>query len=66
MNRRFYTTEQNEVLDSLCRINWLMARAKQTSSFYSRTQMEVFSLLHATFEQRLEKPDADDVNPHHY
>ena len=53
--------KRDDAINSRCRLEWLMARARQPKTFYSRTQMEVFSVLHATFEQRLESFDATDM-----
>jgi len=53
--------QRGEIIYSLSKLDWLMARAKKSQRLYGRTQMEVFSILHATFSERLESIDANDA-----
>jgi len=57
---------RGDVIYSLCKIDWLMARSKQPKRLYSRTQMEVFCLLHETLEQHLNEHDANELEENYY
>jgi len=61
MNINIEKDQRGELIYSLSKLDWLMARAKKTQRLYDRTQMEVFSILHATFSERLESIDANDA-----
>jgi len=66
MNTTIHKDQSGDLIYSLCKIDWLIARAKQPQSLYSRAQMETFSLLRETFEKNLKKHDSDDVQNRHY
>lgn len=58
MNTVIHKDQRGDLIYSLCKIDWLISRAKQPKSLYSRAQMETFSLLRETFEKNLKEYDA--------
>jgi len=46
--------ERGNIVNSLSRLEYLITQSKKQRILYYRTQMKVYSILHATFEQRLE------------
>ncbi len=66
MNVGTQKDQRGDLIYSLCKIDWLIARAKKPKSLYSRTQMETFSLLRETFVNNLKEHDANDSQHRHY
>jgi len=54
MNKISNEEERGNIVNSLCRLEYLITQSKKQRILYYRTQMKVYSMLYATFEQRLE------------
>ena len=66
MNISTQKDQRGDLVYSLCKIDWLIARASQPRSLYSRAQMETFSLLRKTFIKNIQEHDANDSQHRHY
>ena len=54
--------KRDDIINSLRKLEGLITQTKRHRILYSQTQMKVFSILHATFEQRLEILDSSNAN----
>lgn len=54
--------QRNDIITSLCKLDDLITQTSKHRVLYARAQMDVFSMLYDTFEERLKEFDANKVS----
>ena len=54
--------QRNNILNSLYKLDGLITQTSNHRVLYARAQMDVFSMLYDTFEQRLKEFDTNKVS----
>jgi len=54
--------QRNDIINSLSRLEGLITQTSNHRVLYARTQMDVFSTLYDTFEQRLKEFDTNNAS----